>query len=89
MTTVNTDLRTTTVVLVVRDPDYSNEFDIYPGSEPGVSIFDIDLGRADLKDREELRGWQDCHMQDVRSLQAADRTDAAAAYQAIVDRQGE
>jgi hypothetical protein len=83
-----TTLATTTIVLVVRDPDYDNSFTTFEGAEPGVAIFDIDLGRSDLSDEDELAEWKDSHEADVAELRAAGRNDAADAYQQIIDERG-
>lgn len=44
------------VVIVVRDPDYSNEFHTF-GETP--KIVDVDFGRADLRDPAEFGEWSE------------------------------
>jgi len=78
-------LSTTTIVLCVRDPDFSNEFTTFEGSEPGVEIFDIDLGRSDLSDHDEYTSWRESHMESVAKLREAGRFDAADEYEATID----
>lgn len=42
-----------TCVIVVRDPDYSNEYTVIGGDEPGVSIIDVDLGSGGPEEYDE------------------------------------
>lgn len=36
-----------TFVIVTRDPDYSNEYEVFEGDEVGVEIVTLDLGSMD------------------------------------------
>jgi hypothetical protein len=67
------------VVVCVRDPDASNEYEVFGANEP--TIIDIDCGYSDLSDPEEFAGWkgaQEGAAADLRkrgdeaALQAAD-----------------
>ena len=44
-------------VVVIRDPDASNEIVVFGDDE--ANIVDIDLGHMDLRDPEEFEQWQD------------------------------
>lgn len=47
------------IVVVVRDPDYSNEFTMFGGE---VTIHDMDLGRSNLNDIDEYLEWAEGHL---------------------------
>lgn len=53
------------IVVTVRDPDWSNEYAIF--GEP-VEIIDIDAGYADLRDPEEFAEWKETHLGMARQL---------------------
>lgn len=44
-------------VVVIRDPDASNDITVFGDDE--ANIVDIDLGNMDLSDPEEFEQWQD------------------------------
>lgn len=44
-------------VVVIRDPDASNDIAVFGDDE--ATIVDIDLGHMDLSDPEEFEDWQD------------------------------
>lgn len=46
-----------TVVLVVRDPDASNEITVYDPPVGGLRTIDVDLGYCALDDPTEFLGW--------------------------------
>lgn len=54
------------IVVTVRDPDWSNEYAIF--GEP-VEIIDIDAGYADLRDPEEFAEWKDSHLTAAAELE--------------------
>src|SRR3954468_2838443 len=74
-----------TVVICVRDPDWDNAYETFPGDEPGVSIFDVDLGRSDLNAEDELADWKESHGIEIARLRAGGHTAAADHYQSILD----
>jgi hypothetical protein len=74
-----------TVVVCVRDPDWDNAYEVFPGDEPGVSIFDVDLGRSDLNAEDELADWKESHGIEIARLRAGGHTAAADHYQSILD----
>jgi hypothetical protein len=69
------------VVICVRDPDASNDFTVIGGE---VRVIDLDLGRADLSDREEFEDWFDGHMTEVQELRAEGEDEAAAALESAL-----
>jgi hypothetical protein len=72
-----------TYVIVVRDPDYDNDFTIV-GPSP-VEAIDIDLGRGDLRDPAEFAGWLESHQGEIERLRDLGDDEAADAYQKIID----
>jgi hypothetical protein len=74
-----------TVIVCVRDPDWDNAFEVFPGDQPGVEIFDIDLGRSDLTHEDELADWKASHGIEIERLRAGGHTAAADHYQSIID----
>lgn len=64
------------LVIVVRDPDASNEYATFAGS---VRIHDVDCGRADLSDPDEYREWAASHEESAAAL-AKDGYAEAAEY---------
>lgn len=74
-----------TVVICVRDPDWDNAYEVFPGDQPGVSIFDIDLGRSDLTHEDELADWKASHGIEIATLRAGGHTAAADHYQSVID----
>lgn len=70
-------------VVVIRDPDSSNEFHTFGDERGQVVTFDLDLGYADLRDPIEFAEWAES-----RALDAQDtRTGGAAALIASVVRE--
>lgn len=59
---------TTPIVIVVRDPDASNWYEIFDGE---VETYDIDCGNADLRDRDEFLEWADSHLTCANEMEAA------------------
>jgi hypothetical protein len=76
-----------TIVVCVRDPDWDNAYEVFPGDQPGVSIFDIDLGRADLSEHSEFVDWFTSHKGEVDALRAGGHTAAADHYLSIITEQ--
>lgn len=72
----------TPVVIVVRDPDASNEYATFGGS---VETYDIDAGYADLSDREEFQEWYESHLEGARRLEAEGHRDAAAYIRGVIE----
>jgi hypothetical protein len=72
----------TTYVIVVRDPDYENEFTIVGPAR--VRVIEIDLGRADLSDPDELAAWLDSHERRAGELRDRGDDEAADAYHKLV-----
>lgn len=61
------------IVVVIRDPDYSNEFHTF-----GIAnTYDIDAGRFDLDDTEEAREWAETHMYHALQYAYAGHQDVA------------
>lgn len=50
----------TPLVVVVRDPDASNQIDVYGGE---VLVHDVDLGYMDLRDPDEFLQWAPSHLE--------------------------
>lgn len=73
-------------VLVVRDPDASNDYRMFGDGVGRIEPIDIDLGALDLSDRDELRGWVMGHMGSVAQV-----TNPAAreAYLSLLYQQNE
>lgn len=65
-------------VIVIRDPDASNEIHVF-GDDEAV-IVDIDLGHMDLSDPEEFQQWQDF----TGSLERLHWKDAAKLLKSVV-----
>lgn len=76
-----------TIVVCVRDPDWDNAYEVFPGDEPGVEIFDVDLGRADLSDENEFADWYFSHMEDVERLRKGGHAAAADHYAEVIEGQ--
>jgi 4-aminobutyrate aminotransferase-like enzyme len=73
----------TTVVVVVRDPDASNDYRTFG---PPVTTVDIDCGYADLSDAEEYREWREGHYERAAQLEAQGHPEAAAFIRETVDQ---
>jgi hypothetical protein len=71
----------TPVVVVIRDPDSSNEFVTF-GSK--VEVYDIDLGRMNLADEDEFAQWADGHLSAAADFRLAGRNDVADAISGAV-----
>lgn len=59
------------VVLVVRDPDVSNQIAVYDEAgqlDRRVNVIDVDLGHMDLSDPDERDEWVMSQMQVIRDL---------------------
>jgi hypothetical protein len=54
------------VVLVVRDPDASNEITVF-GNDDAI-VIDVDLGRLDLTDRDEFLQWAESQYEAIERL---------------------
>jgi len=72
-----------TVVICVRDPDASNEYEVFGGE---VTIIDVDLGYADLRDREEFADWKEGQDSDVTRLERAGEKEAADYLRSLIDQ---
>lgn len=57
----------TPIVIVVRDPDASNWYEVFDGE---VETYDIDCGNADLRDRDEFLEWADSHLTCANEMEA-------------------
>lgn len=71
------------IVVTVRDPDWSNEYAIF--GEP-VEIIDIDAGRSDLRNPEEFAEWKDSHLMTAAELEGTggEGREAAAYIRGVV-----
>lgn len=76
------EARSTTYVIVVRHPDYENDYTVV-GPGP-VETIDIDLGRADLDNEDERLEWLLSHKAAAEAIRAAGDHEAAQAYLDIV-----
>lgn len=70
-------------VVIIRDPDFSNDIHVFGDEDGAVCAFDIDLGRADLSDPDEFAEWAESRAHDLLDT----RTGAAAALIASVVRE--
>jgi hypothetical protein len=68
-------------VVIVRDPDYENAVTTFGE----VEVHDIDLGRADLSDPDELTEWAASHMDDSRKFRRVGKHDVADFIEETVD----
>lgn len=73
----------TPIVIVVRDPDASNDYKVLDGE---AETYDIDLGYADLGDRDEFLGWAGSHLSAAEEMRAT-RPAAAAFIEECVGNQ--
>lgn len=62
------------LVIVTRDPDFSNEYATFDGD---VEWYDIDAGYADLRDPEEFAEWRNSHLASAKSFREEGREEAA------------
>jgi hypothetical protein len=62
------------LVIVVRDPDYDNEYATFGGE---VETYDIDCGRSDLDAEDEATMWAGSHLIAAMELRDEGRIDAA------------
>lgn len=69
------------IVICVRDPDWENAFTIIGNAK----VYDIDLGRSDLSDRDERAEWLESHEHEITELHRLGFPEAAAHYQEIID----
>lgn len=69
-------------IVIIRDPDFSNEIHIFGDDEGVCATFDLDLGRADLSDPDEFAEWAESQALDARDT----RTGGAATLIAEVVR---
>jgi len=77
------DARPDVVVICVRDPDYSNEFDVFSDG-PKVEIIDVDLGNRDFTeewDRDEFRATRE---EEVERLEQAGHAASAERLRQII-----
>jgi pantothenate kinase type III len=44
-------------VVIIRDPDFGNDIHVFGDTRGLVATFDLDLGRADLRDPDEFAEW--------------------------------
>lgn len=70
------------VVIVIRDPDSSNEFVTF-GVE--ARIIDVDFGRADLSDVEEFSDWAEGHSMEAATLRLMGEVEAAAYLSGLIE----
>jgi hypothetical protein len=62
------------LVIVIRDPDYDNEYATFGGE---VETYDIDCGRMDLDAEDEATMWAGSHLIAALELRDQGRIDAA------------
>lgn len=68
------------IVIVIRDPDASNQYQVFDGE---AETYDIDCGYSDLDDHDEFMDWAESHLGDARTMAAA-RPHAAAFIRGVV-----
>ena len=66
------------LVVTVRDPDADNYYAAWTRGAGPVYVHDMDLGRSDLSDAEELGEWQAAHEEVAVALEVAGWPEAAA-----------
>lgn len=71
------------IVIVVRDPDASNDYTVFDGE---AETYDIDLGYADLGDRDEFLGWAGSHLSSAAEMRST-RPEAADFIEGCVGNQ--
>jgi len=54
------------LVVVVRDPAFSNEYAVFGGD---VETHDIDCGSMDLNDPDEYKAWAESHLETASALE--------------------
>lgn len=69
------------LVICIRDPDYDNEFMVFGEA----NIYDIDLGRSNLRDPEEYAMWAESHGESADQLEAEGNIEAANFIREIVN----
>lgn len=72
----------TPMVIVTRDSDASNRFDVFDGD---VECYDIDLGRSDLHNADEWLAWAGSHLTSADGMEAARPSAAACIRNAVFD----
>jgi hypothetical protein len=73
--------RTRPIVVVVRDPDSSNDFTVFNGD---VEIHDLDLGYMNLDDPEEWAEWADGHLEAAQQFEDNGHPAVAALIRDVV-----
>lgn len=79
------DARPDVVVICVRDPDYSNEFDVFADGVQ-VEIIDVDLGSRVFTERWEREEFRATREEEAGRLERAGHAAAAEHLRAIVKR---
>lgn len=69
------------LVVVVRDPDASNDYRVFDGT---AETYDIDLGRSALNDAGEFADWAESHLREARRLEVT-RPEAATYIRDVVE----
>jgi hypothetical protein len=77
---------TKSVVVVVRDPDASNEYRTFGAP---VYTVDMDLGASDLSDPDEFKEWADGQHEEAERLRAAGWSTAADYIEEVIASQNE
>lgn len=74
----------TIVVLVVRDPDYENDYVTVNDTGVALQTVDIDVGRTNLDDEEDLAGFIASHRREIGKLRQAGHDKAADEYERLL-----
>lgn len=69
------------LVLVVRDSDSSNDFEVFDGA---AETYDVDLGRMDLDDRTEFLEWAVSHLHAAQQFRDEGRVAVAERIEELV-----
>lgn len=69
------------VVIVIRDPDFSNEYETFGAK---IEYHDIDAGASDLRDPGEFLEWAEGHLEAARDYEARGWKDVAASIRSTV-----
>lgn len=76
------------IIVAMRDPDASNEFQVFAEGQPEPQIIDVDYGYADLRDLDEFSEWYSSHYGTVVQLRKLGTPNARAAadfLQGLID----
>lgn len=71
------------LVLIVRDPDASNQITVYDGD---VIVHDVDLGHYDLRDVDEYRAWALYHLGAAEGFEQQGYGEAVDTIRALVEQ---